>query len=272
MDIARCIEDNRTYNAIEFSRLHPAELERKRRLLACDECGGPAFFRKASRSGRAACFGARPHADGCELAAQDHEQHFDGQGDDLDAINNPAERIVVDLNFGAQEHQNNVAPNGNGGRPGRAAQYLGVGPRPDARMHRRLSSLLRTLIDSREFRTSQQLIEINGYPETRVCDFFVPLLEVSTRYNAQFRGWWGLISDAGLSQDGTVWINSGGRNTISSCLSVEMQAEVFQRFHIEELEDLSGAYILALGELRVSQNGKMYCVIESSGHLTIRRT
>lgn len=272
MDIALCIEDKRTYNAIEFSELNPFDLDRKRRLLACRECGGPAFFRKASRSGRAACFGARPHVDGCQLAAQDTEQQFDGQGDDLDTIHNSGERIVIDLNFGAQEQSENVAPDGRDGRSGRAAHYTGVGSRPDARMHRRLSTLLRTLIESPAFRSSPQLVEINGYREMRVCDFFVPLLEIDMRYNTRFRGWWGLISDARQSPDGTVWINSGGRDTISFCLKPEMQTEVFQRFHVEDLEDLAGAYILVLGELRVSQYGKMYYSIESPGNLTIRRT
>lgn len=32
------------------------------------------MIRKASRSGRAACFGARPHHEGCELAAIEYER------------------------------------------------------------------------------------------------------------------------------------------------------------------------------------------------------
>jgi hypothetical protein len=74
MDIARCTEDGVTYTAIDFSNLSKDDLFHKRRLLRCPKCGGPAFFRNASAIGRGPCFGARPHAVGCVLAAQEHEK------------------------------------------------------------------------------------------------------------------------------------------------------------------------------------------------------
>ena len=69
---AKCTIDNFTYTAVEFAQLQPNELEHKRRFLQCPACGGPAFFRHAAMIGRGPCFGARPHADGCELAAYDY--------------------------------------------------------------------------------------------------------------------------------------------------------------------------------------------------------
>lgn len=272
MEIARCSEDQQDYTASLFAQLQPNDLERKRRQLSCPACGGPAFFRKATRNGRAACFGARPHSDDCDLAAQDHTQLVDGEGADLDALNNPGERIVVDLNFGAQPREAHVELNEHEGRPGRAARYVGQNPRPDARMHRRLSSLLRTLIEAPHFRLSQQVLELNGRPDIRVCDFFVPLLDIDARYSGQFKGWWGLISDARQSQDGTLWLNSGGRDTISFCVPPEFQDEIFHRYRIEDFEDFAGSYLLVLGELRISQYGKLYCIVESPSHASIRLT
>lgn len=48
---ARCTEDGVVYAAVDFARLPPEELARKRQLLQCSEFGGPAFFIKASRGG-----------------------------------------------------------------------------------------------------------------------------------------------------------------------------------------------------------------------------
>lgn len=44
MDTAKCTEDCVSYKADESAQLHPADLDRKRRLLQCPECNGPAFF------------------------------------------------------------------------------------------------------------------------------------------------------------------------------------------------------------------------------------
>jgi hypothetical protein len=70
----------------------------------------------------------------------------------------------------------------------------------------------------------------------------------------------------------TLWLNSGGRDTISFCIPAEAQGEIFHRFHIEDLEELAGSYVLVLGELRISQYNKIYCVVESPSHMAIRLT
>jgi len=43
-----------------------------------------------------------------------------------------------------------------------------------------------------------------------------------------------------------------------------------KRYHVEDEEDLAGAYILVIGTARVSQNGKVYCVIDDPAHMTLR--
>lgn len=267
---ARCIEDGVTYAAVDFSRLPPDEIARKRRFLQCTECGGPAFFRRASRGGRAACFGARPHAENCELAAPEYNPNEDGQGEDQDQLLNPGNRIVVDLNYGAArqpvvQEGENLPPNRN-----RRGRYGGDGGRPQARMHRRLGPLLRTLIEVPAFRQSDQILEIDGHPEIAVRDFFVPLLEVGADNENQFRGYWGMLSDARQAPDGTLWLNSGGRDSVSFCLDEHLIASLFERYGIEDEEDLAGAYILVLGSPSVSQRNKVYCDLSGNEHMALR--
>jgi hypothetical protein len=270
MDVALCYLDDITYTSDQFSRLNHFEMEEKRRCLACPECRGPAFFRKRTRNGRAACFGARPHRPNCSLSALDETRVIEGHGELTDVINNPGERIVVDLNFGASTHVH-VEPYTGPTRGGtRAGIHLGATNRNQARMHRRLSSLLRTLIESPYFRGSQQVLEILGQ-EISVRDFFVPLLEIEDRHLGYLKGFWGMLSDIGR-HSGTVWLNSGGRNNISFCLAEELFLDIRNRFNATDDEDLSGAYVLVIGVARRSQNGKIFCPIESQDMICLRLT
>lgn len=101
MENAKCTGDGMIYSAPNFSLLAVGDLERKRRLLQCPECGGPAFFRHASPIGRAACFGARPHAAGCGMAAQDYDRNPNGADGDQDPLQIPRAKIIVDFDYGS---------------------------------------------------------------------------------------------------------------------------------------------------------------------------
>ncbi|MFY0666304.1 MAG: hypothetical protein JXQ97_16900 [Natronospirillum sp.] len=137
-------------------------------------------------------------------------------------------------------------------------------------MQRRLSTLLRSLIEIPAFRQSDQILEIEGHPEVTVRDFFVPLLEVTTEHEGQFRGYWGMLSDARRAPDGTLWLNSGGRDAISFCLDEHLITPLFERYGIEDEEGLAGAYILVLGSPSVSQRNKVYCDLAIHEHMTMR--
>lgn len=272
MDIARCSTDGQIYTSTVFSQLSPQQIAVMRHELWCPECGGPAFFRKAATNGQAACFGARPHKPMCSLAAQDSERVIEGEQTDLDVLRNPGQVIVVDLAFGAVASEVHVDPQATRGRAGTAPRYVGGNARPDARMRRRLSSLLRTLIEAPQFSQSTQILEIDGHPSMAVRDFFVPLLNTTRAHEGNLRGWWGSIASASEGQSGEVWLNSGGRSNMSFCIPAEVKAAVLNRFRITDYEQLAGAYVLGIASLQISQYGKMYCVIQSENQIAIRLT
>jgi len=270
MYIAKCTEDGVSYAAVDFSRLPHDEIARKRRFLVCLGCGGPAYFMKASKSGRSACFGARPHAEGCDEAAPKYETDPDGRGEDQEQLHNPAERIVVDLRFGTGTNpgvKEDADLHPNHGRRGR---FQPGGARPNAETHRRLSSLLRHLMEIEGFSQSKQTLDIDGYGEFIAKDFFVPLLDASEEHSGLFRGYWGMLTDAQLDSDDTLWLNSRGRYNISFCIDPQSAAELFNRYGIQDEEELAGAYILAMGKVRVSANGKIYCPLNEEQLYTLR--
>ena len=266
MDQAKCTDSGIIYNAVEFSGLFPADLEEKRRQLQCPECGEPAFFRHTSHLGRAPCFGARPHAAGCSLAAYDvvRLQRVANQ----DAQSNSSETIVLDLRYGTPGQSENVAC----AERSPASGDFGYGAcRPDLRIHRRPSSLLRQLVEFPAFGYSDQVIEIFGNRTTSARDLFVPLSEVTASLEGQFRGFWGSLLNVKL-EDQTIWFNSGDWYAFSFCLDSRFLSDLNRRYAIENVRDLADAYILVFGTLRVSQLGKPFCVIEDLAGMALKLT
>ncbi|WP_155646861.1 hypothetical protein [Burkholderia territorii] len=264
MDIARCVEDNRTYNAFEFSALSPAELGRKRRMLICDECEGPGFFRKASRSGQAACFGARPHAPNCSAAAAEAREVVTQQEDDEPRLN-PGAHIVVDLHYGGAPVNgirggDDANPNGASG-----SRYVGAGGRRAAVSHRRPSGLLRMLVESDAFRSSEQTIEIPGHIQGIVREIFVPFeAAAAEELIGQYRGYWGYVTDGARGGEAkeALWLNSGGRQDVSILIQAEIVGELYERFGIDDVEDFAGVYFLVFGYMKRSVRDKYYISVD----------
>ena len=269
MDDATCNEDGHNYNAIEFSRFPPLELERKRRQLICTECRNPAFFRKESRDGRGACFGARPHGEGCSRAVEDRDIRLPGVGDGQEELINLNNRIVVDLDFGAAEPPVHFEPVTGAPRRPRAGAHFGGDGQGAANMHRRLRPLLRLLVDTPNFRYADAVIALENQPEMPARDFFVHFGDVDARYNGMFRGFWGQLTDAGVGVNGGLWLNSGGRGDISIGLPADFQDDVLNRFNIGDKEELAGSYILVLGTMGISQWGKKFCMIDNPAMVAI---
>lgn len=265
MEQAKCLEDGIIYTAVSFSRLPPEELARKRQLLQCPECCVRAFFRHVSFNGRAACFGARPHADGCSLAAQDYERLEDS--DDFDPQLIPSGKIIVDFSFGAPDLPGHISGSGQASTFDLSAHNY---DQHDASGYRRPSSLLRILIEFPAFRTSDKTIEIDGLGQIAAREFFVPLTSATRQHTGIFSGFWGGITDAQTADDGSIWLNSGGRECISFCIDCKFVDLIIKRYRLRSLEDLAGAYILAFGVPHVSINGKLHLIIQEPKFISLR--
>lgn len=277
MFTARCLEDGVIYTALAFDQLPFHERERKRQQLVCanDDCQGPAFFRRESRSGQAACFGARPHVPGCIESAADPLRLRGADGDEVDELFNPGDRIEIDLNFGAHTRIN-VDPGANDGdaRGPRAQRFIGDGGRPNAVSHRRLHPLLRTLIRQPAFARSEVEISVPRRGVRTAQNFFVSFEDARRQVVSRYYGFWGLVASAGFA-NGTLWVNAGGRSDISFPIDGELLDYICERLDCtqdEIPEEIPGCYMLVLGFLNVSLNGKIFCAPESSGHIALIKT
>lgn len=198
--------------------------------MVCPECHAPAFYRGVTHNGREACFGAR-HADGCTLATGDCDEAQE---------NNEMEtqRIVVDFN-------------------------------PVSTATGSLSSLLRRLMDSDEFKNSTDIIEIPGHGEFVISDFFVNFRDVTDEHIGTYRGYWGLVPDARVSGN-TMWLNTGGLNAPCANLDAEYFQTIYQRFQIQTAAEMSGSHILVVGDLKASKaSNKKFVLITDPDNFTM---
>lgn len=274
MQTARCTENGQIYSAMEFARLYPADLSRMRRSLRCPECGGQAFFRKSSRNRGAPCFGARPHAAGCSQAVQDYVRPDFDATEEQDGLPALIGRIVVDFGYGAYDQRESIETAANAFGSRRVDTVGGVDGSSAAAVRRRLSSLLRILIENPGFASSEQILEILG-KEIAAKNMLISLLEVTERHEGCTMLFWGLLSDARYESDysgGQLWLNGGGRDNVSFCVKADHVDYFLGRHRIAELEDLAGAYVLIFGRLQISQSGKRYCIIDDPDNVALRLT
>jgi hypothetical protein len=276
MDIAKCTLDNKTYSVKDFESLEPSELAKKRRFLEC-KCGGPAFFRKASRSGQGACFGARPHKEGCDLASPDSETINGSLSPEDKEFINSGNEIRLDLQYGAVESKH-VTEDGeiNGSGKNKGTSHSSENGKSKSVLQRRLSTLLRTLVKEKDFfKDSNQEIYFKAKHPYYAKNFFVHSDYITKKYmeNINFRSYraiWSMISDCRYTKDKkSLWLNTGGNDNVSILIEEKHLSEFMKRFKIKDIEELSGKYVLNIGKLRESKNNKTYSVLEDISYISV---
>ena len=269
MEYAR--HNDSLFNAQQFAGLPPNELWAMRNHLLCPECGGPAFYRKQTRNEREACFGARPHADWCGLKAAQSPTNPNNRNS-YSASPHPAQRIVVDFAYGAQQsppHQ--PAQPGDDQHAGtQDTSATGSGFSNNGTRHMRLVPLLRMLTSTPDLRSSQETVEIAGLGDYRVAEFFVPFEAVMPPNINMTLGFFGKITFAKINpQESALWLNFGGQANPSICVPWQLIPVFFDRFKVNDLTDLAGSNALVVGVLEVSQQGKWYVVLRDIHYVAI---
>ncbi|MCD1588957.1 hypothetical protein K7H09_23420 [Halomonas sp. IOP_14] len=255
MDTAYCTADGTPYYITNFAQLSESEIASKRRQLICVECRWPAYFKRAATSGQGACFGARPHAPTCSLGAPPSKKG-PGSNEVQDILRNPMNHIRIDINYGAHEKVNGD-PSDVDKANTRGGRFTGDGPRGPSPMQRRLRPLLKTLIESEQFRNSNIMIELPRYTALPANQFFVNFDAVDETLANEFRGYWGLIFDTGMSPDGSFWLNTGKYDDLSILITPEKYVEFKRKFNFQLDRELEGVHLLVLGKLRKAWSGKL---------------
>ncbi len=235
MKKAICTINNRTYEAVNFEEAEHFELIKA--AMICPQCSQQAFYRRVTKNGREACFGAS-HTEGCTLA----NNHDDLQ-DVGNEVNATGQRIVV--NFG-----NAIVT--------------------DTNQTMDLNTLLQSLMESEEFISSGAIIEVPGRGEYVASELFVKFSDITDEHLGSYCGFWGNIKYAKVTGN-TMWLNSGGPDDACANLDKSYFDTVYQRYNIKDETEITGANILVFGELKKSKiKDKKFVLITDPDNFTLQ--
>ena len=273
MQTARCNQDGAIYNAPSFGNLNPDEIEQKRGLLSCPECDRHSYFRRQTSNGRAPCFCAH-HEPGCEFAAPSPMARSDSSGLGRFSSGVLDRPIVVDFAYGSWDG----GVQGSGRQPANSSVAANPscqiqGGSSSVTSHRRLSTLLRDILEVPDFVRSPQTLYVQGIGQTRVCDFFVNFSQLNRTHLGQLMGHWGALSFAWHGNSGELWLNTenGGRGDLGVCVPARLVDALYERYAINHgaTWELGSCIALVVGTVHLSQSGKPYIEVADLCSLTV---
>jgi hypothetical protein len=260
LKIALCTNDQTEYEASTFAAKAVGWIDENRLHLQCIVCESPAYFRKKSKSGQAACFGARPHLDGCQLATESNEESERAAAVETFIKTNPGKHFVLRLGHPRPaKPKTPVAgiPVRDSGKT--AASFVKWGRRQESGSTIGAKECLINLVVSDVYAKSTQTIALTRTsPDIAIRDFFVPFRGAIIEPSGTMRGYWGSLTATHENDDGSAWLNTGRPWHMSVLLSRDVKEELLQAYQVDDIEDLAGCYALVIGRLTQARGGKWY--------------
>lgn len=282
MDYALCQKSGVTYSAIEFSLLSPEHQKQLKISLVCKGCGDVAWFRSATnplaKVKRAAHFNSHHHNSECLYRTSYVlvEDETDGDISTPHKIPSVTEYIVdldgkvggvlADISY-EQIPEHEFVVNPSGGAIGK-----GAGIKSETETNKSLRQILSYLKRFPEFKNSDKQVRLFSDAGKLKVDGKIKNLVVSfdevndSMDDNKYRLFWGIIVDAqDEALDGGLWLNaSESRKGVSIKIFRDIKEQFISAFHLKNLDDLQGAYVLVAGQVHYSPStGKptIYCAI-----------
>jgi len=267
-----------SYSALILEKLEPTELARIRIRLYCSGCYEKAAYVARSSNGRAPHFrSVHQLIDGdiCPERSPASEKVSTQGYESVQALKNKDDVYVVDFNFGQDEARvNPIKPNDeNNNSKKKRGTYRKFGEASGegkSEWSRRLSTLLKTLMEDPKFARSTAHIKVFGVQKP-IRNFFYNTNKFASYSDKLTPGkfptfFWGSIWDADEGADGTIWLNTGED---SSDLSVKIPKDVFKVLKTkcklsndEPFKELCGSWFLLYGWYNKSNTtGKPYLTL-----------
>lgn len=219
--------------------------------LLCTGCQQPAYFIRQARNGRAACFGARPHLDGCEMAstitddggaaALPTDEPRVAAGDELVLRS-------VEASVGTVRHVRHD-PQATAG-DGRARRYIAQGVGGTSTPSMGLNVLLRRLVREPSFRDSRAMLVLPDGTRGSIRSYCVEVIDADLSYWNKRRLYWGTIRYPNVDDDGGAWLSLGRRGSAVLRLNPATVDELLERHDVDDLEELQGAAFVVYAPLR----------------------
>ncbi|WP_299804096.1 hypothetical protein [uncultured Shewanella sp.] len=269
-----------TYSVFKFQKLSDLDIEKYRQVLVCPACAGKAYYRKASKDGKAACFGSRYHQADCRefkpSAARTREELHAVEVNQLlvnsdamiiDFCRQPSQSkksINTSKPLGAELMPNECTqkaeqsststpepkltggPNLNTGTEQVAINALNQSAeQTEKRIAKEgLEKLLHSLMRGSELAESDLWVYTDEKYRWRAKNLFVNFADADPTENGSPRMYWGTVSHIDKEE---LWLNPADTKDVG--IPIDKVAEPLKlRFGLSERRDFEGAAIILFGK------------------------
>jgi hypothetical protein len=261
------------YSVFKFQKLSDEKIEQYRQFLLCAVCNGKAYYRKASKDGKAACFGSRYHDANCRefkpsLAKVKEEQ----DAIEVNQVLVDSDALVIDFS---------ILPTVAGGVKSKARKVnqepktseqvsvsvdallddpdkglsnqqspdvppiSATSPVPDKRVSAQgLEKLLNSLLRGSELADSELWVYTDEKYRWRAKNLFVNFADAEITENGAPRMYWGTVSHTDKAMH---WLNPADSQDVGIPID-DFQKTLFNKFAIEDRRDIEGAGIIMFGK------------------------
>ncbi|WP_019615597.1 hypothetical protein [Psychromonas ossibalaenae] len=272
------LDNPKTYSIFEFKVLPETEIDKLRYSLLCPVCKQKAYFRKASRDGKQACFGSRYHQTDCEefnpSASKSEEEK---QIAEVEQIVLEQDSLVIDFSkpvisrkkppeteaveeVEAQKKQPAVlesrlskavqSPKSNNAKLNSAG--LDEENIPPKAARQGLAKLLTSLLRGSSLASSDLWIYTSDKHKWRAKNLFVNIKDAQPTENNAPRMYWGTISHADKTLN---WLNPAEDRCVGLPVS-KYREQLLSCFDIEDPADVEGAGFILFGKCVLSKDKK----------------
>jgi hypothetical protein len=240
--------------------------------LLCTGCEQPAYFIRQARNGRVACFGARPHLEGCEMASTITEDGGTASLPTEEPRVASGDEFVLRsvVSAGATVRHVRHDPRAADG-DGQARQYTARGVGGTSTPSMGLGVLLRRLVREPGFRKSRAMLVLPNGSRESITTICVEAFDADLGFRNKWRLYWGTIRYPNVDGEGGAWLNLGRRGSAVLRLEPATVEELLLRHGVDDLEDLQGAAFVVFTPLRsATRTGRLVLFVNDLDWFALR--
>lgn len=255
-------ENPKTYSIFEFKALSEPDIDRLRYFLLCPACQQKAYFRRASKDGKQACFGSRYHDLDCvEFNPSARKTEEQRQIAEVEQIVLEEDSFVIDFNEkeSLRHEDKKATPNAsNKSREGKEKKQTSVAKNVQLEKSKNrvckhgLAKLLTSLLRGSSLAASDLWVYTSEKHKWRAKNLFVNIADAQPTENGAPRMYWGTISHADKTLN---WLNPAEDRSIGLPIS-KYREQLLERFAISSADDVEGAGFILFGKCVLSRDKK----------------
>ncbi|CAI2296770.1 hypothetical protein [Vibrio parahaemolyticus] len=245
------VNTRKTYSILVFQNLSDSEIEKYRQHLECPECGGQAYYRKRSIDGKAACFGSRYHAEGCnEGRSSPQKEREVRHAVEVNQILSDQYEVVFD--FFAKESKVSDSSDTSRLKKDKTVSSGTIKSHSQSPTQVRKKVLgfekaLNSLLRGSNLAESESLIEIDEGYKYKAKNLFVKFSDAEAADSpkeAKPKMYWGTISHSDTEIE---WLNPADCDDVGIPIKRHKDL-ILRRFNVAEKRDLEGAGLILFGK------------------------